>query len=270
MAKVNANEELVHFQEKIKPYKNAINIILANEKKQLEEIQKNPQAAASICLVLVEEMLNQTSYHIIISHVSQSRLKNKDENSLNEGRKSLFKSIIYLEQIVSNYVDAPYSDYEEKLEAIASMDAASRYFLIRKMGLAINLLEDAYGDNTKWKWTFVDLEGRYATVAKNIFDLKNAVANTDPRSPNYEPTVFHLRLIKKLLMQAADRYHEKYKISTNRVDDFKLGINFLAALRRIHVLMGDKDDIDTVKRKLENWTANLEADMKRKLESKKE
>jgi hypothetical protein len=233
------------------------------EKSLLMVIQKDPGSAAFKRLALAEEMLNLASYQILISLVSQSRLKVKEENALNDGRKSLYKSVIYLEEVVSNYVDAPYSDYEEKLEEIASLDAARRYLLVRKMGLAIQLLENAYGDNTKWRWSFVELEGRFAAVAKNILDLKNAVANTDPRSPNYEPTVYHLRMMKKLLMQAADRYREKYELSTNRIDDFKQGINFLSALRRIHVLMGDREEVETVKKKLEIWSTKLEADIKR-------
>jgi hypothetical protein len=115
----------------------------------------------------------------------------------------------------------------------------------------------------------VELEGRFAAVAKNILDLKNAVANTDPRSSNYEPTVYHLRMIKKLLMQAADRYREKYELSTNRIDDFKQGINFLSALRRIHALMGDREEAETVKKKLEIWSAKLETDIKRMETQKK-
>ncbi|MDR2144796.1 MAG: hypothetical protein LBP29_10550 [Treponema sp.] len=268
MAKIT-NEERYQYQEKIKPYRDAIVAISAREKSLLVVIQKDPGNAAFKRLALAEEMLNIASYHILISLVSQSRLKIKEENALNDGRKSLYKSVIYLEEVVSNYVDAPYSDYEEKLAEIASLDAARRYLLVRKMGLAIQLLENAYGDNTKWRWSFVELEGRFAAVAKNILDLKNAVVNTDPRSPNYEPTVYHLRMIKKLLMQAADRYREKYELSTNRIDDFKQGINFLSALRRIHVLMGDREEVETVKKKLEIWSAKLETDIKRMETQKK-
>jgi hypothetical protein len=132
------------------------------------------------------------------------------------------------------------------------------------MGLTIQLLENAYGDNTKWKWSFVELEGRYAAVAKNILDLKNAVANTDPRSPEYEPTVFHLRLIKRLLSQAADRYREKYELSTNRIDDFRQGISFLSALRRIHIVLGNREEAEILKRKLDIWSAKLEKDVTKK------
>jgi hypothetical protein len=262
-------EERNRYQERIKPYRDKIVEIGSREKNLLLVIQKNPAGAAFKRLTLVNEMLNLASYHIIISLVSQTRLKVKEENALNDARKSLYKSVIYLEEVVSNYVDVPYADYEEKLAEITSMDAAKRYHLIRKMGLAINLLEEAYGDNTKWKWSFVELEGRFAAAAKNIIDLRNAVANTDPRSPNYEPTVYHLRMIKKLLGQAADRYREKYELSTNRVDDFKQGIHFLGALRRLHVLMGDRDDAETVKKKLEIWSQKLETDIKRMDTSKK-
>ncbi|MDR0447925.1 MAG: hypothetical protein LBH07_04580 [Treponema sp.] len=258
-----------HYHEKIKPFRDKVHVISTKEKTTLLSIQKEPAGAAAKRLTLASDMLDLASYHIVINHISQSKLKLKEEAALNDSRKSVYKSVIYLEEVVSNYVDVPYSDYEERLGEIVFMDAAQRYKLVRKMGITIDLLKNAYGDNTKWRWTFVELEGRFAAVAKNILDLKNAVTNTDPRSPNYEPTVGHLRLIKRLLGQAADRYREKYELSTNRGDDFKLGINFLGALRRIHVLMGDRDDAETVKKKQEIWSAKLEADIKRMEAQKK-
>jgi hypothetical protein len=190
-------------------------------------------------------------------------LQNRNEDALNDGRKALYKGIIYLEEIVSNRVDTPFSEYEDKLVPLEAIDAAQRYRLICKMGLCIDLLEDAYGDNTKWRWSFVDMEGRYATVTKNILDLKKAVANTDPRSFSYEPTVYHLRLVKQLLAQAADRYREMYELSTHRTDDFRIGINFLGALRRIYILLGDREKAEVVKKKFDIWSAKLEADIRK-------
>jgi hypothetical protein len=268
MAKIS-NEERHKYFEKIKNYQAAITSILKREQSVIMVIKKDPGGAAFKRLALVDEMLNLTSNYIILNGVSQSMLKVKNEDALNDGRKSLYKSVIYLEEIVTNYVDAPFSDIEEKLAEIAAVDAARRYAVIRKMGLAVRLLEDAYGDNTKWKWSFVELEGRFAVVAKNIMDMKNAVSNTDPRSPNYEPVMYHLRMIKKLLMQAADRYREKYELSTNRIDDFKMGINFLLALRRVHIILGDREETETVKKKFEIWSAKLESDMKKKEELSK-
>ena len=268
MAKISSEERHQYF-DKLKPYRETIESIVSRERKMRVEIHKSSNGSAHKKISLSDDMLNLASLYIIISTISQSMLKVKNEDALNDARKTLYKAVIYMEEVVTDLVDAPYSEYEEKLVEIEDVTAAQRYELVRKMGLAIQLLENAYGDNTKWRWSFVDLEGRFAAVAKNIFNLKKAVGNTDPRSPDYEPTVYHLRLIKKLLMQAADRFREKYELSTNRFDDFKMGINFLQALRRINALMGDRDEAETVKKKYEIWTTKLEADMKKLEESKK-
>jgi hypothetical protein len=263
MAKSNENERRAYL-ERIKPYKATIETLLKLEKNLIAGTKSGSPGAALNRLTLADEMLNLASNYIAINGISQSTLKNKDEEALNDARKTLYKSVIYLEETVSNLVDAPYSDYEEKLAEIESYSTSSRYLLVRKLGLAIELLENAYGDNTKWRWSFVELEGRYATVAKNICDLRNAVANTDPRSPDYEPALYYLRLIKKLLTQSADRYREKYELSTSRIVDFKMGISFLAALRRLHIVLGDREEAETVKKKLDIWTAKLDKDEKKK------
>jgi hypothetical protein len=73
-------------------------------------------------------------------------------------------------------------------------------------------------------------------------------------------------MIKKLLMQAADRYREKYELSTNRIDDFKQGILFLSALRRVNIVLGDREGAETSKKKLDIWTLKLESDLKKQEE----
>jgi hypothetical protein len=266
MAKISS-EDRHQYYEKIKPYKAAIQGYLKKEQTVLAVLKKDSAGAVFKKLALVDEMISLASNYIILSGVSQSMLKLRNEEALNDGRKSLYKAVIYLEEVVSNLVDAPFSDYEEKLAEIVSIDAKRRYLLVRRLGLAIQLLENAYGDNTKWKWAFVELEGRYTATVKNIIDLKRAVANTDPRSRDYEPTVRHLRMVKKLFMQAADRYREKYELSTNRIDDFKMGITFLTALRRLHIILGEKDDAETVKKKLDIWASKLELDLKKQEEA---
>jgi hypothetical protein len=74
-------------------------------------------------------------------------------------------------------------------------------------------------------------------------------------------------MIKKLLMQAADRYREKYELSTNRIDDFKMGIHFLNSLRRIHALLGERVSAETLKKKSDIWSSKLEMDIKKQDEA---
>ncbi len=214
-------------------------------------------------------MLNLASNYIAVNGISNAVLKVKNEEALNDARKSLYKAVIYLEETVSNYIDSPFSEYEEKLAAIETFDQNQRYQLIRKIGLSIDLLENAYGDNSKWKWTFVELEGRYATIAKNILDLRNVINYSRPDSDFYDSTVYHLRLVKKLLSQSADRYREKYELSTSQMSDFKTGINYLGALRRIHAVLSESEEAEAIKKKYAIWSAKLETDMKKQEEAKK-
>lgn len=260
MAKISDTER-IKFNKIITPYREITATLLRKEKDARAMLERKVPNSAFKRLDLADMMLNLSSNYLVISGISQSMQNLRNEEALNEARKSLYKSVIYLEEVVSGNIDAPFSDYEEQLTVIESFIPAKRFYLIRKLGLSIDLLENAYGDNTKWKWTFVELEGRFAAVTKNMLDLRDIRANTDPRSPHYEPTILHLRLARKLLMQAADRYREKYELSTNRIDDFKKGILFLSALVRLNMLTDAQLDAATVRKKLEIWNNKLNADM---------
>jgi hypothetical protein len=254
------------YLKKIQPYNNSINKLLKKEEEILEAIKEDAENCALKRVILAEVMLNLASNYLVVNGVSQSILRTRNDDALNEGRKAVYKSVVYLEDTVSNFVDAAFSEYEEKLAGIESLDAARRYGLACKIGLAIRLLEDAYGDRTRWKWSFVELEGRYAAVAKNLLDLKKVAANWDPRSPDYRPIMHHFRLSKKLLMQAADRYREKYERVTHNLDDLKTGILFLSALQRFLAQMSEREELEAVRKKYTIWTAKLEADMKTRID----
>ncbi len=268
MAKINEQDRRQYF-EKVKVYVKTARSMLAVEKEKVSDIRKNPAGASMIKLDLVNEMLALTSNYIAINGVSQAVLKVKNEEALNDARKSIYKAVIYLEEVVSNLVDAPFSEYEERLTKIEAYDANQRYLLVRKMGLTIDLLVHAYGDNSKWRWTFVDIEGRFAATAKNIIDLRNVIVNKAPGSPYYDATVYHLRLIKDLLSNAASRYRDKYELNTGAMPDFRTGIAFLAALRRLYVLLGESEEAESIKKKMTIWKTKLEADQKKQEEAKK-
>jgi hypothetical protein len=65
------------------------------------------------------------------------------------------------------------------------------------------------------------------------------------------------------MQKSADRYREKYELSTSRIDDFKLAISYLAALRRLHIILGEPDNAEVVKKKADVWKAKMEADEKK-------
>ncbi len=54
-----------------------------------------------------------------------------------------------------------------------------------------------------------------------------------------------------------------------RVDDIKAGINFLAALRRLHVVLGETEQAEVVRKKAEIWKAKMEDDLRKAEQARK-
>ena len=129
-------------------YRITAETILREEQITLQTILNDADAAVKQ-FSLADSMLNLAGLYMVIDGVANALTNQKNMEALNEARKALYKSVIYLEKVVSSYIDAPYSDYSEQLEKITSISPAQRYFLVRKMGLAIDLLVNAFGDNTK-------------------------------------------------------------------------------------------------------------------------
>jgi hypothetical protein len=258
-----SDEARRRYTDYIKDYKVAIDNLLEKEKKLKEVAASGGVGANYQKVMLAEDNINLVAQYLLMNSLSLSFLGMKNESHLNEARKCIYKTIIYLEEIVTPFIDVPFSEYEEGLSSIETYSDESRYELVRKIGFAIDSLEDGYGDNSKWKWSFVELEGRYAVLAKNMLNLKTLVNGMDPRSDGYSARLSHLNLVRELLPQAADRYREKYELSTMRLDDIKLAINMLAALRRLHMILGESEQADMVKKKTDIWRTKMDNDMKK-------
>lgn len=212
---------------------------------------------------LGDQYLNIVSYYSLMNALSLSLLGIKNESFLNDARKSCYKSIIYMEEIVSPYVDAPFSDYQQGVDSLQDFDDQAKYRFLCKLGFSIDSVIEGFGTGSKWKWSFVELQGRYAVVSKNLLNLKTFIVQLDPRIQGYSERLAHVQLVKKILQQSADRYREKYELSTMRLDDIKKAILFLAALKRLYILLGEVEESEVVKKKMEIWKTKMEDDQKK-------
>lgn len=263
MAKIS-NEARQQYFERIKDYKQICEAILQREKSLQRVIDGDSSGAGYKYLALADERLNLASYFLLQNALSVTLLGVRNETFLNDARKSTYQAIIYLESVVTSLIDAPLSEYSAYLEQIDGFEDEKRYQLIRKLGFTVESVEDAYGEKTKWRWSFVELEGRFATVAKNMINFKTLVAGMDPMADGYAARMGLLELAQTLLGQAADRYREKYELTTTRIDDFKTAISYLSALRRIAIFLGNPDKGDAIKRKIEVWKAKMDDDERNK------
>jgi hypothetical protein len=268
MSKITA-EDRKRYSDKVSEYKVLIGQGQARER-TLQDLLNQDQTGASYKRVnLAEEALVIYSYQLLLNNLSVSMLGIKNEDWLTEARKTLYRAVKYLEDTVTPFIDVPFSDYEDKLAELDSFSQAQRYLLIRKFGFAIQQLEDAFGETSKWKWAFVEVWAKFATVAKNLLNLKTLIVNMDIDSECRQETADHLALVKRLFQQSADRYREKYELASNRIEDFNLAITYLSALKRIYALLGERDDAETLKKKIDIWNNKKEADAKKRDEERK-
>ncbi len=262
MGKISSQAKQRYF-DRIKEYKNGIEEMQRREKSLASAMNAQENGVEYKKLILADEILNRVAYYVLMNALSVSLLGVKNEGYLNDARKDCYKSVLYVEEVVSSYIDVPFSEYQEFLDKIEEYDDAKRYALVQKMGYSINAVKDGFGENTKWKWSFVELEGRHATVTKNLINMKTIMAGMDPRIEGYELRVAHLNLAKTILQQASDRYRQKYELATLRIDDFKLAIGYLSALKRLHALIGETEQSEALKRKINVWKEKMEDDSRK-------
>ena len=251
-----------NYSEYTKKYKIVIEEIIIREKaldydiktgKVIEDVEKKK-------IDMADCVLNMASYYILLNSLSVTLLGIKNDNFLNEARKACYRAIIYMEGVVTDLIDVPLSELSESQKSITGYDDKKRYEIIKKLGFTIDTIEKAFGDNSKWKWSFVELEGRFATVSKNLIDFKSLIKGMDPTVDGYEIRMYHLNLVKELLQKAATRYRGKYELNTFRIDDFKLAITYLSALRRIHIYLGETGEAETTKKNIDIWKDKMEKD----------
>ena len=268
MAKVS-DEAKRKYSEKIKVYKKNVDDQLQKEKQILQMLKNDDTGSGFKKLMLANDILDIVSYYILMNELSLVLLGIKNENFLNDARRACFKALIYLEEIFTDYLDVPYSEYEENLDAVAEFSDEDRFNLIRKLGFSLDSVKIAFGEGAKWKWSFVDMNGRLACVAKNCMDLKKMSAGMDPRVPGYQVRIKQLNLTRRLLQQSADDFRKKYELASSRIDDFKRAIGFLSSLRRLSTILKRNTDVEALKKKIDIWKLKMDTDLKRKEDKEK-
>jgi hypothetical protein len=253
------------YSEITREYKGAVTAILDEQRKAAASVRKGDLAQTPTWLMLANRTVNLVSYYTLMNSLSWALLSVKNENALNDARKSCYNALIYLEGIVSNCVDCSFAEYEKGVEAVdASLGDREKYDLVRKLGFAIDSVKDGFGSNSKWKWSFVEIEGRFAVVVKNLINFKTLLPKMDPSYKAYDAIIAHVDLAQRRLLASADAYREKYELSTRRPDDMQAAIGYLAALRRVHILLGESEKAEVIKRKVDVWRTKLNTDVKGK------
>ncbi len=244
-------------------------------KTKIEEIQKKIKALESGMLGVEEHdypskldiaflSLIEASYHYALNTISFTTLGVKMEAEVNTARKLMVKVMLLCEDVYGNESDMPLS-YNEEAHLIVEEKFHDKwkYDFICSVGYMLDTLKDFYGDNSKWKWNFVELEGRLALLTKNMINFKSFIKLWEPGLEYYAERCEHMKLVKKLLQENADVYKMKYELSDKTIDDMRFAISLSSTLRMVYVYLGDMDNVNKQKKIVDLWTKKMNDDLKK-------
>lgn len=255
------NEARAEYAQSAKAYQTKITAGLAEEKNLVLQAKTDAVNSPYKKIELSHLMLEVASFYMAQNALSVEMLGVKNNDVLNEARKIIYRAVIYLEEITTAIIDMPYGDLIKNYDSIKNFSLKDRFTLMCQMGFVITSLEDAFGDNSKWKWSFIELKGRFTVVQKNIIDMRVAAkAYLDPGNPDYETCVIYFRSLTKNIEATAMGYRDKYEIASRRLDDMKNAIRFLLARHKLALALNDAPAATEAKSKAVIWNNKLKAD----------
>ncbi|MEJ5363053.1 MAG: hypothetical protein WHV26_13420 [Spirochaetota bacterium] len=241
--------------------------------KQIKEAEQKKKKMSNIMgYVNIELILLYTKYIYTLLNMNKASLdmlKIKNERFLNDARKEFYRILQLFEEIVGKDIDRPLKENEEYLQAIAKLNPTQILNVIKELHTLLQKIMEALGESSKWKWSFVELQGRVAVITKNLINFSDLQKYRDPRKEFYYDRQEMLKLCKQSLSEAAKQYRNKYEISTKSSEDILRSIELLTALRRINILFGESEEAEKLKNTIEALRLRLEADEKEEEEKKK-
>jgi len=268
MAKVTEADRSKYLEE-INIYKNKIEELSKKIKSNSIEISNDKNREPYLRIDNANAYLNQISMYCGMNAISLELLEVKNSSFLEKGRLIIYEVLMNLEKIVTNYIDAPFADYEEFLAKIADVTDFDKLNLVKKLGFTIDLIIESFGKDSKWKWSFVELEARYSVIVKNLFDLKNYQKLNDPREIGYKERKEHLKIIFQSMQLASQHYREKYEFTTKDIEDLKKAIDLQRGMFRIAQLANEVDRLENCKKQIDVWNSLLEKKLIEDSEKKK-
>lgn len=257
MAKIS-QEQRDTYQDKIKLYKKKIEDNSAITKKLKIKASQSKDDKSMINLQIVNNYLQEINLYCGMNEVSIDFMEVKNTAFLEKARQLIYEVIMLMENIVTKYIDVPFSEYAENLSKISQLSDIDRLNLIKKMSYSFNLVEKSFGENSKWKWSFIEIEARLSVITKNIFDFKRYQRLDDPREEGFKERRKLVSIMQKTLDSSSQGYRQKYELSTKDIEDLKKAIDLQKALLRVSNILGDTAKVDKLKKQIDVWNTLLE------------
>ncbi len=194
----------------------------------------------------------------------------KNDLYLSTSRKNIYQALKLFEMIFGTVVDSSLTENEEIIKQFSFFTPKRILHILKKFEYCIALVEYAEGENSKWKWTFVELYGKLAVLGKNIINFKEYINKMfDPTYEYYQEINEIITFEKRIIELSAQKYRTKYELSTRDIADMNKGIDLLNLLVRINIILNEQEIAQDNKKTIEKWKEKLELDIKKKEEDLK-
>lgn len=243
---------------------------IADQKKALADLDKemaamkkgmtdNEKLAPFFYMGMVACVLRQITLYIDMNNLSERIMKIKNNTYLDTAKRLINRVFLDMEKVVTLNIDVSLNHNREQLDMLKPFDPRQRLNFYKHLKKAIERLIYAYGESTKWKWSFPELWAKAAIIGKNMLDFREIQSKRDPREEFYYDRQEFLTMIKDDLFDASNQYRNKFEISTKSPPDLVYAVRLLQDLKRISSMTGDnelskkcKSGIDAYKSRLKN------------------
>lgn len=261
--------EKAAFNDEVKDFKREVDQIKKSINEAASKKKKHPNIAAYYNLEIVTRLMDTIENYLKMNDLSVEMLGIRNSVYLESARKEFYKVIQLMEEVVGKDIERSLKENDSYLAAINQVNPAMQLAFIQRIHRIFESLTGKFGQDSKWKWSFVEIQARVAVITRNITSFSDVARYRDPRTKYFSERRELMQLCKDSLTEAARQYRTKYEMAGRSRDDLKTSIEYLAALRKIHVLFGEDVDASKLKNIIDAAKMALEAEDKSKDKAEK-
>ncbi|MCL1865411.1 MAG: hypothetical protein FWF73_06325 [Spirochaetes bacterium] len=215
-------------------------------------------------LEIITYLMNTIELYLKMNDLSVNMLGIKNNKSLDMSKSNFSKILLLFKETVGDEVERDsLKENEDYLQRIDKINPRQILDLLIRLDTIFSNLRSKMGEESKWKWLFVELQAKLAVITRNCINFSDILKYRDPREQFFRDRNEHLRMAKNALEEAAKQYRTKYELSAKSREDLKKSIEMLEALRKIHFTLGESSEADQIKTTIDAAKFTLEASDKK-------
>ena len=232
--------------------------------------KKNPNLEPYYNLEISAYLMSTIELYLKMNELSLTMLGIKSSAALDSSKSNFSKILLLLKETVGDEVERDsLKENEEYLARIDKINPRQILDLLIRLDNIFSTLRNNMGEESKWKWLFVELHAKLAVITRNFINFSDILKYRDPREQFFRVRNEHLRMAKNAIEEAAKQYRTKYELSAKSREDLKKSIDMLEALRKIHFTLGESKEADKIKTTIDAAKQTLEAGDKKNEKSDK-